>query len=86
MLILLHTLLVVVVSILETMFPRWQGWSGGAKVLGKLPLLDVLLIWISVGQGPIVLAVGAGGGCFGHFVSHLSLLFSFTLSLGDGPI
>ena len=46
----------------------------------------VLLIWIIVGQGPIALAVGAGGGCFGHFLSHLSLLFSFSLSLGDGPI
>ena len=24
---------------------------------------DVLLIWIQVGKGPTVLAVGAGGGC-----------------------
>ena len=37
-------------------------------------------------QGPIALAVGAGGGLFGHFFSHLSFLFSFSLSLGDGPI
>ena len=29
----------------------------------------VLLIWIIVGQGPIALAVGAGGGLFGHFFS-----------------
>ena len=32
----------------------------------------------------------ACGGCrwglFGHFFSHLSFLFSFSLSLGDGPI
>ena len=27
----------------------------------------VLLIWIIVGQGPIVLAVGAGGGCLDIF-------------------
>ena len=27
-----------------------------------------------------------GWGLFGHFFSHLSLLFSFSLSLGDGPI
>ena len=46
----------------------------------------VLLTWITVGQGPIVLAVGAGRGCFGHFFSHLPLLFPFSLSLGDGPI
>ena len=45
-----------------------------------------LLVWIIVGQGPIVLAVGAGGGCLDIFFSHLSLLFSFSLSLGDGPI
>ena len=25
-------------------------------------------------------------GLFGHFVSHISFLFSFSLSLGDGPI
>ena len=37
----------------------------------------VLLVWMMVGQGPIALAVGAGGGLFGHFFSHLScpLLF-----------
>ena len=47
----------------------------------------VLLIWIIVGQGPIALAVGAGGGgVFGHFFSRLSFPFSFSLSLGDGPI
>ena len=46
----------------------------------------VLLVRMIVGQGPIALAVGAGGGLFGHFFSHLSLLFSFSLSLGDGPI
>ena len=46
----------------------------------------VLLIWIIVGQGPIVLAVGAGLGGFGHIFSHLSFLSSFSQSLGDGPI
>ena len=35
---------------------------------------------------PNALAGGAGGGLFGHFFSHLSFLFSFSLSLGDGPI
>ena len=62
------------------------GWSGGAMVLGKLPVPGRPTIWITVGQGPSALAVGAGGGLFGHFYSHLSLLFSFSLSLGDGPI
>ena len=27
-----------------------------------------------------------GGGLYGHFFSHLSFLFSFSLSLGDGLI
>ena len=55
-------------------------------VLGKLPLPERPTIWIIVGQGPTVLAVGAGGVLFGHFYSHLPFLSSFSLSLGDGPI
>ena len=43
----------------------------------------VLLIWIIVGQGPIALANRCGWGLFGHFFSHLSLLFSFSLSLWE---
>ena len=54
-------------------------------VLGKLPVPGRPTILITIGQGPIALAVGAGGG-FGHFYSHLSFLLSFSLSLGDGPI
>ena len=54
-------------------------------VLGKLPVSGRPTIWVIIGQGPIVLAVGAGGwGWFGHFYSPLSFLSS--LSLGDGPI
>ena len=63
-----------------------MGWSGGAMVLGKLPVPGRPTIWIIVGQGPIALAVGAGGGLFGHFYAHLSFLSSVSLSLGDGPI
>ena len=39
-----------------------MGWSGGAMVLGKLPVPGRPTIWTTVGQGPIALAVGAGGG------------------------
>ena len=46
----------------------------------------VLLIWMIVGQGPIALAVGAGGVLFGPFYSPLSFPSLFSLSLGDGPI
>ena len=35
----------------------------------------VLLVWMIVGQGPIALAVGAGGGCLDIF--SLVYLFSF---------
>ena len=36
-------------------------------VLGKLPVPDRPTIWITVGQGPTALAVGAGGGCLDIF-------------------
>ena len=36
-------------------------------VLGKLPVLGRPTVWLIVGQEPIALAVGAGGGLFGHF-------------------
>ena len=55
-------------------------------VLGKLPVPGRPTFWIIVGQGPIALAVGAGGGLFGHFYSPLSFLPSFSRFLGDGLI
>ena len=42
-------------------------------VLGKLPVPGRPTIWMIVGQGPIALAVGAGGGCLDIF----SLLYQF---------
>ena len=50
------------------------GWSGGAKVLGKLPVLGRPTILITVGQGPTALAVGAGGGCLDIF----TLIYPFS--------
>ena len=43
-------------------------------VLGKLPVPGRSIIWMTVGQGPIALAVVAGRGLFGHFT--LRYLFS----------
>ena len=40
-------------------------------VLGKLPVPGRPTIWMIVGQGPIALAVGAGGDCLGHFYPPL---------------
>ena len=48
------------------------GWSGGAMVLGKLPVPGRPTIWIRVGQGPTALAVGAGGGCLDIFTLDYS--------------
>ena len=61
-------------------FPSAMGWSGGAMVLGKLPVPVRPTLWITVGQGPTALAVGADGGCLDFFYSHLSFLSSFSLS------
>ena len=50
-----------------------RGWSGGAMVLGELPVPGRPTFWIIVGQGPVALAVGAGGGCLDIF----TLLYPF---------
>ena len=54
-------------------------------VLGKLPVPGRHTIWITEGQGPIALAVGAGGGGLDTF-TLIYPFSSFSLSLGDGPI
>ena len=64
---------------------RERECSGGAMVLGKLPVPERPTIFITVGQGPIALAVGAGGGGLDIF-TLIYPFFSFSLSLGDGPI
>ena len=52
-----------------------RGWSDGAMVLGKLPVPGRPTIWITVGQGPTALAVGAGGGCLDIF----SLIYPISI-------
>ena len=51
-----------------------RGRSVGAMVLGKLPVPGRPTIWMIVGQGPIALAVGAGGGCLDIF----TLIYPFS--------
>ena len=46
----------------------FTGLSGGAKVLGKLPVLGRPTMWVIVGQGPTALVVGAGGFCLDVFI------------------
>ena len=54
--------------------PTKGGWSGGAMVLGKLPVRGRPTIWITVGQGPTALAVGTGGGSLNIF----TLIYPFS--------
>ena len=73
-------------SLLYPFFSFSLGWSGGAMVLGKLPVPGRPTIWITVGQGPTALTVGSGGGCLDIFTLLYPFLSIFSLSLGDGPI
>ena len=43
-------------------------------VLGNLPVPGRPTIWITIGQGPTALAVGAGGGCLDIFI----LIYPFS--------
>ena len=52
---------------LKSELNTFRGWSGGAMVLGKLPVPGLPTLWKIVGQWPIALAVGAGGGCMDIF-------------------
>ena len=60
----------------------FRGWSGGAMVMGKLPVPGRPTILIIVGQGPIALAVGAGGGGLDIF-TLLYLFFPLSPSLWE---
>ena len=60
----------------KSFFISFWGWSGGAIVLDKLPVPGRPTIWITVGQGPTALTVGAGGSCLDIFnlIHHFSPL------------
>ena len=59
---------------------------GGAKVLVKLPVPGRPTSLDYSRARAYCACSRCGWGLFGHFFSHLSLLFSFSLSLGHGPI
>ena len=65
----------------EQLFDKWCSSKkiGGGRVERRcwvnFQCRGVLLVWMIVGQGPIALAVGAGGGCLDIFA--LIYLFSF---------
>ena len=62
------------------------GVSGGAKVLGKLTVPGCPTSLDDSRARANCACSRCGWRWFGHFFSHLSFLFSFSLSLGDGPI
>ena len=49
-------------------------------VLGKLSVPGRPTIWVIVRQGPIALAVGAGGGCLDILLSSIFSLLCLLLS------
>ena len=51
-------------------------------VLGKLQVPGRPTIWMTVGQGPSVLAIGAGGGCLDVF-TLICLFLSLSPSLWE---
>ena len=55
------------------------GRSGGAMVLGKLPVPGRPTILITVGHRPNCACSRCGWGWFGHFYSHLSFLHFLPL-------
>ena len=59
----------------STIGPLRKRWSGGAMVLGKLPVPGRPTIWIIVGQGPTALALDAGGVVLIFYLSSIISLF-----------
>ena len=56
-----------------------KGWSGGAMVLGKLPVPGRPTNLITVGQGPIALTVGTSRGVWTFLLSYILSLLSHSL-------
>ena len=63
---------------------RWC--SGSAMVLGELPVPRRPTTSVDSRARAYCACSGCGWGLFGHFFSRQSFLYSFSRSLGDGPI
>ena len=64
---------------------KW-GWSGGAKVLGKLSVPGRPTSLDDSRARAQCACSRCRWGFFWTFFPHLSFVFCFSLSLGDGPI
>ena len=62
------------------------GWSGGAMVLGKLPVPGRPTNLDLSRARAFCACSRCGWGLFGHFCLSSIVSLSFSLSLGDGPI
>ena len=62
----------------------YAGWLGWAMVLGSFQCRGVLLHLHIVGQGPAVLAAGAGRVGYIFFIFFIYLPFLMSCLLGDG--
>ena len=67
-------------------FSLGGGGSGGAMVLGKLPVPGRPTSLDKSRARAYCSCSRCGWGLIGHFYSHLSFLSSFSLSLGDDPM
>ena len=64
----------------------YRGWPGGAMVMDKLPGPGRPTSLDESRARACCTCSRCGWGLFGHFYSHLSFLFSFSVSFGDDPI
>ena len=82
---LLHELKAFLHSDSKSAAVSW-GWSGGAMVLSKPQVPGRPTSLYKSKARACCTCSRCGWGLFGHFYSNLSLLLSFSLSLGDDPI
>ena len=70
----------------EILFKNKRGWSGGAMVLGKLPVLGRPSILDESRARAYCACSRCGWGLLDIFLSSIISLFFLPLSGGDGPI
>ena len=68
----------------DLVVPGWMGWSGGAMVLGKLPVPGRPTCLDKSRARAYCTCIRCGWGLFGHFYSHLFFL-SFLPLFGRRP-
>ena len=76
----------MLINIVNVRCSKHMGWSGGAMVLDKLTVPGRPATLDRSRAKAYCACSRCGWGLNGYFYSPLSFLFSFSLSLGDGPI